>query len=110
MKQKIEEEVYSVYSPTMYERKMDHGGLTDDANIITTPIGDNAITIESHRMDGDRNVSEIVESGQGYEFDFMYNGVARPFTEETVEHFRDTNEHVAALAKGLIRQGLKVTR
>lgn len=112
MKEKIEDEVYDAYpNPIRYERLRDkQGGLLHDDSIIVTPIGDNAISIESHRMDGDRNVSEIIESGHGYQFQFEFNGVARPFTEETREHFRDTNEHIAELAKGLIAQGLKVTR
>ncbi|MWV44974.1 hypothetical protein GRF59_15230 [Paenibacillus sp. HJL G12] len=108
MKEKIDDCVYSVYSPTMYEREKENGGLTDDANILISLIGDTTLSVESHRMDGDRNVSEIVESGVGYQYDFEYNGRPRRFTEATREELRDTGSHIAALYSGLKKQGLDV--
>ncbi|MGM1044887.1 MAG: hypothetical protein ACQEXX_01935 [Bacillota bacterium] len=108
MKEKIEEEVYDVYSPTIYERQKDNGGLTDDENIKTTLMNNTILAVENVRSDDGVNVAQVVETGQGYDYDFPHNGVPRPFTEATREHLRDTNEHVAALYKGLVRQGLNV--
>lgn len=105
MKEKIEEEVYSVYEPVMYERT---GGLINDKNIETTMIYDNTLLVKNTRHDGDRNVAEIVETGTNYQYDFEYNGVPRPFTKATIEHLSDTNKHIIALHKGLKNQGLTV--
>ncbi|KAF6630496.1 hypothetical protein H6F38_13760 [Paenibacillus sp. EKM208P] len=107
-KEKIKEEVYDVYSPTIYERQMNHGGLIDDENIITHPVVGNILTVESRRLDGITNVGQVVETGQGYNFDFAYSGRPRPFVEKTAEELRNTNAHFTALHRGLSRQGLDV--
>lgn len=108
MKEKIEEEVYSVYDPTMYERDREHGGLLDEANMEVTMLNDSTLSVENVRSDDGRNVAEIVETGEGYDHDFMYNGIPRPFTEATREELRSTNEHTYAFYQGLKRQGLDV--
>ena len=108
MKDNIEHTVYEVYEPTMYQRQKDNGGLTDDENIITTMVNDTTLSIESHRMDGDKNVSEVIISGQGYDYEFPYNGKPRDFVEATKEELIDTNAHVHALYVGLKKQGLDV--
>ncbi len=110
MKDKIQEEVYSVYSPTVYQRQGEHGGLTDDENIEVTMISKDTVSIESKRMDDGRNVSEIVETGQGYEYSFPYAGVARPFTEATREELENNGAVEAALYKGLRKKGLDVQK
>ena len=110
MKDKIQEEVYSIYSPTVYLRQGEHGGLTDDENIKVTMISKDTVSIESKRMDDGRNVSEIVETGQGYEYSFPYSGVARPFTEATREELENNGAIEAALYKGLRKKGLDVQK
>lgn len=108
MKEKIEEVVYSVYDPTMYERDKEHGGLLDEDNMKVTMLNDTTLSVENVRSDDGRNVAEIVETGEGYEFEFPYNGIPRPFTEATREELRSTNEHTYAFYQGLKRQGLDV--
>ncbi|OZB98019.1 hypothetical protein [Paenibacillus sp. XY044] len=108
MKEKIEDVVYAVYEPVLYERQKDDGGLTDDENILTTMVNDTTLSIESHRMDGDKNVSEVIVSGDGYDFEFPYYGRPRDFVEATKEELADTRGHVAALYVGLKKQGLDV--
>ncbi|MET3209904.1 UNVERIFIED_CONTAM: hypothetical protein ABIC26_002852 [Paenibacillus sp. PvR008] len=108
LKQSIEDNVYDVYTPTVYERQRDQGGLTDERNIAVEMIGQDTVSIESQRMDGSKNVSLVVETGQGYDFEFAYSGRPRPFVEKTVEELHNTNAHVAALHRGLERQGLDV--
>ncbi|MEJ3719118.1 hypothetical protein WGM54_13945 [Paenibacillus polymyxa] len=110
MKDKIQEEVYSVYSPTVYHRQGEHGGLTDDENIEVTMISKDTVSIKSKRMDDGRNVSEVVETGQGYEYSFSYAGVARPFTEATREELENNGAVEAALYKGLRKKGLDVQK
>ncbi|WP_242403743.1 hypothetical protein [Paenibacillus pini] len=108
MKEKMDDEVYIPYTPKMYEREKSHGGLTDDRNILVNLINETTLSVESHRMDEERNVSEIVESGKGYQYDFPFNGVPRPFTEATREELLNTGIHTASLYRGLKRQGLTV--
>ncbi|MBX4152349.1 hypothetical protein [Paenibacillus lautus] len=108
MKEKIEEEVYSVYDPTMYERDREHGGLLDEANMEVTMLNETTLSVENIRSDNGRNVAEIVETGEGYDFEFMYNGIPRPFTEATREELRNTNEHIHAMYAGLKKQGINV--
>jgi hypothetical protein len=110
MKEKIKEEVYSVYTPTVYQRQGEHGGLTDDENIEVKMIGKDTVSIESIRMDDGRNVSEIVETGEGYQYSFPFAGVARPFTEATREELENNGAIEAALYKGLRKKGLDVQK
>ncbi|MMZ67003.1 hypothetical protein D1872_295420 [compost metagenome] len=76
--------------------------------MIVDMIGQGIVSIESHRMDGSKNVGQVVETGQGYDHEFPYSGRPRPFIEKTVEELHNTNAHVAALHRGLRRQGLDV--
>ncbi|MEK4427834.1 hypothetical protein MHB54_01095 [Paenibacillus sp. FSL M7-0802] len=110
MKEKIKEEVYSVYTPTVYQRQGEHGGLTDDENIEVKMIGKDTVSIESVRMDDGRNVSEIVETGEGYQYSFPFAGVARPFTEATREELENNGAIEAAFYKGLRKKGLDVQK
>lgn len=108
MQKHIQEDVYDVYDPVMYERKGYNGGLIADDNIEITVVDDNTISVENIRFDGDREVAEIVESGMGYIFDFPYNGVPRPFTENTRKELQETNILEIEMKKGLTRRGLDV--
>jgi hypothetical protein len=106
MQEKIEDEVYSVYEPRVYERQGYQGGLVDPKNIEVTVESDNTIAVENIRFDGDREVAQIVESGQGYQFDFPYNGAPRPFTEKTREELQSTDRLNQAMKQGLKKRGI----
>lgn len=106
MQEKIEDEVYSVYEPRVYERQGYQGGLVDPKNIEVTVESDNTIAVENIRFDGDREVAQIVESGQGFQFDFPYNGVPRPYTEKTKEELRNTDRLNQAMKQGLKKRGI----
>lgn len=105
MAEKVQDEVYKVYEPTMYSRT---GKLGSVESMKSELINDTTLVVENVRSDGDRNVAEIVESGQGYQFGFEYAGVPRPFTEATREELRNTGAHKAALYQGLKQQGIEV--
>ncbi|WP_440110370.1 hypothetical protein [Paenibacillus sp. QZ-Y1] len=102
-KEKVKEEVYDVYEPTMYSRT---GLLGSEESMKSELISETTLVVENIRSDGDRNVAEVVESGSGYNFSFDYAGVPRPFTEATREELRNTGAHKAAMYKGLKRQGI----
>lgn len=106
MQEKIEEEVYSVYDPKVYERQGYQGGLTDPSNIEVQVVDDNTISVENIRFDGNREVAEIVETGQGYMYNFPYNGRPRPFTEATREELRNTDKLKNSMRRGLKKRGI----
>lgn len=110
---KIEENVYSVYSPNVYERRESRGGLGDGDNIKgsaskgtltvvnTTPPNPNA-------RDGattDKNLIEVIETGHGYDYD---NPGPRPFIEPTIKALIDSKACQKALVEGLANRGFKV--
>lgn len=108
MKDEIEKEVYIKYNPRKYKREMDDGGLTDEDNINVQLIDETTLVVESSRYDGTRNVSEIVETGKGYMYNFPYAGVPRPFTESTIERIQSEEIHMRTLKDGLIHKGYEV--
>lgn len=109
MKEKIEDEVYEKYpDPKLYERQKEHGGLLDEDNMEVTMLDETTLSVENIRSDNGRNVAEVVITGNGYDFDFEYNGVPRDFIGATREELRHTNEHVHSLYVGLKSQGLDV--
>ncbi|WP_063563052.1 hypothetical protein [Paenibacillus sp. O199] len=104
-KEKVKEEVYDVYEPTMYSRT---GLLGSEESMKSELINETTLVVENIRSDGDRNVAEIVESGQNYQYGFEYAGVPRSFTEATREELRYTGAHKAAMYKGLKSQGINL--
>jgi Txe/YoeB family toxin of Txe-Axe toxin-antitoxin module len=108
MKKHVQTDVYDKYEPVMYERQGYNGGLIDEDNIEVSVVDDDTISVENIRFDGNREVAQIVESGQGYTYDFEYNGIPRPFTENTRNELRETNALEIEMRKGLTRRGLNV--
>lgn len=108
MQKHVQTDVYDKYEPKMYDRKGYQGGLIDEDNIEVSMIDDNTVSIENIRFDGDREVAEIVETGQGYTYSFEYSGVPRPFTENTRKELQETNILENEMKKGLTRRGLDV--
>ncbi|MCY9594030.1 hypothetical protein PC41400_08080 [Paenibacillus chitinolyticus] len=107
MMKKIDEVVYDVYEPKVYEREKDHGGLTDPNNIRVQMINDDTVSIENIRSDGNRNVVEIVETGQGYYYSFDYTNKPRAFTGATRQELKTSKSHIKAMKLGLERQGIR---
>jgi len=124
----IYEEVYKVYTPRMYRRRGEYGGLGDPYNIeirggsaqggimvvvnMTEPNPGGCV--DNDAVTTGKNLPELVEYGDGYKFyryDFSSNGRymgPRPFTAKTIKHLRESRAHVTALKEGLRRQGVKV--
>lgn len=122
-------EVYKVYTPRIYRRRGEYGGLGDPYNIeieggaavggkmavvnMTDP-NPGGCTSDALVTTG-KNLPELVEYGDGYKFysyDFPKRGAAfmgpRPFTAKTIEHLKRSRAHVNALKAGLRRQGINV--
>lgn len=124
----IYSEVYKVYTPRVYRRRGEYGGLADPYNIemqggaakngvlvvvnMTEPNPGGCVN--NDQVTTGKNLPELVEYGDGYKFyhyDFPSNRrymEPRPFTEKTIEHLKTSRAHVSALKAGLKRQGVKV--
>lgn len=102
MQKHVQEDVYDVYEPVMYERT---GRLKREIEVDV--VDDNTIAIENARYENGRNIAEIVETGQGYQYYFEFYGEERPFTRNTREELKNTNKLKNAMAKGLNKRGIK---
>lgn len=124
----IKKEVYEVYDPQRYRRRMASGGLSDPKNIVieggaATGGKLSVINVTPSNPGGcknrkfvttDKDLPSLVEYGdgyQGYHYDFASDGAymgPRPFTETAAENLKKSGAHVKALKDGLRRQGIKV--
>ena len=103
-KQKVDEVVYDVYQPRLYERS---GQLRE--NWDSSPTAD-GVAIENVRIDEEtgKNVTYTVATGSGYDYEFEYSGKPRDFIEATREDLRKGNELKEAVKKDLKKNGIEV--
>ena len=107
----VEEDVFSVYSPNVYRRRMSDG--LDDPDNIVGEVNNMVLEVE--------NISEFTDwrgnakRGKGLtEFvnDYDYPGIigqSRPFIDNTVDEIESTDRVDEALVKGLRKRGYDVT-
>lgn len=112
----IEEDVYSVYSPSIYKRRKGDGGLSDPENIVGT-VKNMELTVENitpfNEEYGGRNsgigLGEMVNDGGNYlhDYDYGFRGIEapyskpRPFLDNAIEEIENTNSVENTLANGL---------
>jgi hypothetical protein len=131
--EKVITEVYDKYKPSspnqepwIYERRGTRDGLADQKNmkhkVKSLGKGSLELSVENKTKgkDDKYQISDLIEYGDGYngmEYDWKDNRdntadqylQARPFQEKTMESIEQSGEHIKAMKKGLIRQGLDVT-
>ena len=107
----VEEDVFSVYSPNVYRRRMSDG--LDDPDNIVGEVNDLHLSVD--------NVTEFTDwrgnakRGTGLaEFvnDYDYPGIigqSRTFLDNTIEEIENTNNVENALARGLRKRKYDVT-
>ena len=124
--QTISQVVYGVYTPKIYRRRGDLGGMADIYNIDHT-VHDGKIevvnntepnpggTMNDAAVTTGKYLDQLIEYGHGGSggfYDFPKRGAAfmkpRPFTAKTIEHLAQNKAHIDALRDGLKRRGLKV--
>lgn len=111
----VQTEVYAVYTPEVYERRGEHGGLADTSAMNYAPyIYDPAtktLIVENRNRDDDtgRLVAPVVESGQGYRYDFPYNGIPRPFHDVAERRMMEKGIFERTLTENLKFFGFDVT-
>jgi len=117
----IEDLVYGddAYYPRLYERRWDMSdlsnivgkvsGMTLIVENITPPSAYHSPILEekSDPPTTDKNLSEVVEYGEGYDW---FSPGPRPFTQATVDALYENKNHVKALVKKLRSKGIVVGR
>lgn len=121
----IKRDVYDVYTPEMYHRRGEYGGLADQEN-MNAIAEDGVLTVTNTTMaypyvDMEQNtlsqnagqlLAPIIESGNGYDYSkWAYYGYGnpRPFMNNTEIELSNSKWAIEAmLAEGLIRQGIEV--
>lgn len=103
-KTQVQEIVYDVYSPKVYERT---GKLKESWNWQDSPDG---IEIINTRTDEDtgKYIADTVEYGRNYDYQFEYSNKPRPFVKETANKLRDSAELTNALKQDMKSIGLDV--
>ena len=117
--------VYGVYTPKMYRRRGDGGGMGDPYN-IEHEVKDGVLTvvnktdpnpggtINNDLVTTGKYLDKLIEYGHGSSggfYDFPKAGAAfmkpRPFTQRTIENLRNNKAHVDAFREGFKRIGYK---
>ena len=120
----IIQDVYDVYDPTLYSRRMNDGGLMDRDNIISTIDGEGGLLVQNvttgspnytiggktyTSKNADKPIAGVIETGQGYDIHgWEYDGKPRPFMENTHDDLEQNHYHTEALKRSLKKQGLEV--
>lgn len=114
----IQTDVYNAYSPVIYSRRGDEGGLGDRSNIDVL-VSDKELVIENNTSKDeryginptDKSLTEIIVTGDGYMFTGKGDGAylqPRDFIGNTKEDLRQNKQHIKAMKKGLKRNGMNV--
>jgi len=116
MQAHVETDVYSEYTPYMYERRgSSNGGLGDIDNMETTLLDKMTLMLVNttlpnpryrHSALGSWSVAKAVELGEHYQFSCPPG--PRPFTHKTAVDLYRNKQHITALKAGLRRQGLNI--
>lgn len=107
-KEKVETEVYNVYrEPKKYKRTYQLQN-----NWLINKYSPLRVGVASNRWDGDKYVSKVVETGDGYDYTSDYiilpYELPRPFFSETVREVEESKLHVIGYASALAKAGVKV--
>lgn len=117
MSDEVQNTVYSVYQPKIYERRFNDGGLLDEENYHTELVADGTVAITNdtpindiYGGDDSMSLTEQVIEGKGYGYGNGTEPYAQPrdFMEATREDLRQTNAHISAMINGLRKRGFEV--
>ncbi|MBE6845441.1 MAG: hypothetical protein E7508_07000 [Ruminococcus sp.] len=101
----IQEGVYNAYTPKLYKRRKNNGGLLDRRN-MESRIDGNTLTVRDNApLDNGRTnyaLDDIIVNGLGY------MPFPRDFYSECADRLDETGEHTEALKRGLKKMGYNV--
>lgn len=107
----IEEDVFSVYSPSIYKRRLNDG--IDDPDNIAGKVSNMQLEVDNITKFNDgygtynhgTGLADLINDGEslhGYFYDYPGEfGQPRPFIDNTIEEIEQTDGVENALAKGL---------
>ena len=101
----VQTDVYDVFEPKIYTRRMDNGGLSDTENYSVEEIEDGIIIKNNTPLDNGTNnprLDEIVVFGEGR------MPFPRDFYSETIGLLERSKAHVSALKSGLKDCGIDI--
>lgn len=114
----IEQDVFSVYSPSIYKRRL-NDGLGDPSNIVGE-VRDLQLEVDNVAEFNDdygtynhgRGLADLVNDGEArsgfyYDFDGAFTQ-PRPFIDNSIEEIEQTNSVENALANGLKKRNYDV--
>lgn len=105
MKAAVDENVYDVFTPEFYNRRMENGGLTDSNNLQAT-ISENVLTVRDVApLDNGRTdyeLDEIIVKGWGKQ------PFPRDFYGGTAERLENNGDHIKAMKDRLRKRGYTV--
>jgi hypothetical protein len=101
-KKHVQEDVYDVYSPKVYQRT---GELKENWKVEEISDG---IAVFNDRREGEKDIVETIEYGKNYDFDFEYSNTPRPFIENTRQELSKGNKLANSLKQDLKSIGLDV--
>ena len=115
----IEQDVFSVYSPKIYQRRA-VGGIDDRDQIVGTVNNMELEVVNNVEFNDDygssnhgRGLADLINQGErigGYFYDYLGEFTQpRPFLDNTEEEIERTVNIENALAKGLKRRGYDIT-
>lgn len=114
----VEEDVFSVYSPSIYKRRLNDG--IDDPDNIVGEVHDMQLEVDNITQFNDdygtynhgRGLADLINDGEGRSgFFYDYPGRferARPFIDDTIDEIEQTDSVENALAKGLKKRNYDV--
>lgn len=117
----VEEDVFSVYSPKIYERRGSGDGGIDDPNNIVGTVNNMQLEVENvtqfNKCYGTFNsgvgLAELINDGESRNgFYYDYDGEftqPRPFIDNTIEEIERTDSVENALEKGMKNRGYDIT-
>lgn len=114
----IEEDVFSVYSPSIYKRRQNDG--IDDPDNIVGEVHDMQLEVDNITEFNDdygtynhgRGLADLINDGESksgfyYEFDGAFTQ-PRPFIDNTIEEIEQTDSVENALIKGLKKRDYNI--
>ncbi|MEW5569592.1 hypothetical protein [Rossellomorea marisflavi] len=105
----VQSDVYDVYTPSTSQRGYKRTGQLKEQ--WDTEETANGMNVFPSRRDEDtgKYIPEVIESGDGYDFEFEFNGRARPFVENTRQELAANKGRLAdALKQDLKSVGVNV--
>lgn len=122
-KARINEDVYKSYTPSIYPRRGENGGLLADENIIGEMLDGNTLSVRDvavpnvsltdpktpYTPDNDTRFASWIEEGNVPNIfnDGNYAWMEpRPFTQNTINELERNKAHVEAMKKGLKIRGI----